>query len=69
MGASLYSLPEKAGSYQLIFISGGITVIVSKGLGRHNYYRYKSLKWRLENDHKQRSSKKASLVVNRGEYP
>jgi hypothetical protein len=62
-------LSGKAGSYQLIFIPEGIKDTVSEGFGRHIYYQYKSLKRRLENDDKRRSRKKASLVVNRGEYP
>jgi hypothetical protein len=62
-------LPGKAGSYQLIFIPGGIKDTVSEGIGQRIYYRYKSLIRRLENDDKRRNRKKASLVVNRGEYP
>jgi hypothetical protein len=62
-------LPAKAGSYQLIFIPEGIKDTVSEGFGRRSFYRYKSLKRRFENDDKRCNRKKASLVVNRGEYP
>jgi hypothetical protein len=62
-------LPGKAGSDQLIFIPEGIKDTVSEKFGRRIYYRYKTLKRRLENDGKRLSRKKTSLVVNRGEYP
>jgi hypothetical protein len=57
-------LPGKAGSYQLFFIPEGIKNTVSEGFDQRIYYRYKSLKRRLENDDKRRSREKASLVVN-----
>jgi hypothetical protein len=62
----LYSL---TGSDQLIFIPERIKDTVSEGFDQRIDYRYKSLKRRLENGGKRHRRKKASLVVNRGEYP